>query len=55
MNKLLVLLFLIYMGFSCYLFKGYSEMNDKLQRINDNILKSCIFDKIPQSENEKYK
>lgn len=55
MVKVLLLILFGYVCFSVYIFNGYAEMNDRLQRVNTILLKSCTNSPIAPYEKEKYK
>lgn len=45
---------LIYVIFSVYLFNSYAKINNKLMKVNDTLLKTCIKSNLNPEENEKY-
>lgn len=56
LRRLLYLCFIGYVAFSVYLFNGYSQINDKLDKVNDTLLATCTFTKneAQQLESERY-
>lgn len=55
LTRTLIIIMILYVGISIYIIEGYSSMNDKLNSINDTLLKSCTNSKIDPIESDSYK
>lgn len=54
MTRLLIVIIILQACVSIHLITGYEVMNDKLQRVNDTLLASCVSGSFTKAETIQY-
>lgn len=53
--KIIILIFLVYIGYTQYLIRGYNTMNDSLQMSLDTLMRTCTSVPFSGAEHVPYK